>query len=526
MISTKLIDRRGTQVLAWSVAGLFILGFFFPLIGVWTGVILGVWFVGTQNPWRGFVWMCAFAFVPHLFGSWRSFPLTGPGHALEYLGWMLLAAAMGVLPFTFHRLTSRRLPGFLSTFPFPLAAVALQTLVLVRLPANVFRLSDLAESQRANAPLLQIGAVFGLAGMAFLVDWFAAVVLWMWNHEFRAAKIAPGARVFAAVYVLALGYGLFRQLRGWAMPQTVPSGVTFAWICLGGTLALTVFALVHVDRHGETWASKPESVARLQSPYTGERLQVVREQGGEALLSPSGERFPIRHGIPVILKPEDLTGLNGKYNRLYETIGGFYDDSQRVVCALQGWDREAYLRSYLGRLETKPGDTVLETSVGTGLNFKYLPRDIKRCGLDLSPEMLVNCQANLRRGQMDADLFLGNAESLPFADASFDVVFHVGGINFFNDRAKAIREMVRVAKPGSRLLIADETEEHVKGAYEQFPITGGYFKNRKQAVTAPTDLVPPEMQDVHLELLGNGRFYALTFRKPALAHAWQHPQAS
>ena len=50
MISTKLIDRRGTQVLAWSVASLFILGFFFPLIGVWTGVILGVWFVGTQKP--------------------------------------------------------------------------------------------------------------------------------------------------------------------------------------------------------------------------------------------------------------------------------------------------------------------------------------------------------------------------------------------------------------------------------------------------------------------------------------------
>jgi ubiquinone/menaquinone biosynthesis C-methylase UbiE len=140
--------------------------------------------------------------------------------------------------------------------------------------------------------------------------------------------------------------------------------------------------------------------------------------------------------------------------------------------------------------------------------------------------MLTNCQANLRRWQMDADLFLGNAESLPFADASFDVVFHVGGINFFNDRGKAIREMIRVAKPGSRILISDETEEHVKGAYEHIPITSGYFKNRKQAVAAPTDLLPPELQDVHLETLGNGRFYALTFRKPAPADAWQRQQAS
>jgi ubiquinone/menaquinone biosynthesis C-methylase UbiE len=94
-------------------------------------------------------------------------------------------------------------------------------------------------------------------------------------------------------------------------------------------------------------------------------------------------------------------------------------------------------------LEVKPGDSVLETSVGTGLNFRYLPAGVKLSGLDLSPEMLSACQTNLRRWGMDADLYLGNAESLPFADSSFDVVFHVGGISFFNDQAKAIREMMR-----------------------------------------------------------------------------------
>jgi len=170
-------------------------------------------------------------------------------------------------------------------------------------------------------------------------------------------------------------------------------------------------------------------------------------------------------------------------------------------------------------LEVKAGDSVLETSVGTGLNFKYLPAGISLTGIDLSPEMLTNCQANLRRWQLQADLFLGNAECLPFDDSSFDVVFHVGGINFFNDRAKAIREMIRVAKPGSRILIADETEEHVKAMYERGPITSGYFKNRKELVTAPIDLVPSEMLETHLELLrpmGKNRFYALTFRKPVV----------
>ncbi len=77
--------------------------------------------------------------------------------------------------------------------------------------------------------------------------------------------------------------------------------------------------------------------------------------------------------------------------------------------------------------------------------------------------------------------------------------------------------MIRVARPGSRILIADETEEHVKAAFERGPITSSYYKGRKEAVTAPIDLVPAEMLETHLDILnvvGKNRFYALTFRKP------------
>ena len=237
------------------------------------------------------------------------------------------------------------------------------------------------------------------------------------------------------------------------------------------------------------------------------------------MVTAAGERFPIRNHIPDLRRPSDMSGANGKYNHLYETIGGFYDDIQRVVCACSAMDGDAYVRSYMDPLEVRAGDSVLETSVGTGLNFKYLPLGVSLSGIDLSPEMLASCRAKLRRWGLQGDLFLGNAECLPFADSSFDVVFHVGGINFFNDRAKAIREMIRVAKPGSRILIADETEEHVKDMYERGPITSGYYKNRKEPVTAPIDLVPPEMLETHLELLkpmGKNRFYALTFRKPGV----------
>jgi ubiquinone/menaquinone biosynthesis C-methylase UbiE len=483
-----LRTSRWSQLLAWVIFILFILGFFFSRIGTWTGPILGVWFAGTQKPRRGFFLLLAFSFIPTLIFGWRKFPLSGPEPALHYLGMTLLASVLGVLPLTFYRLVSPRLPGLLSTLPFPLAAVAFKFLI---------------------APPLHIPASDSAVIPLFLISWFAATLIWMWNRDFKVARIALYSSFFAAAYAVA-AFGFLHQFGTAMLPAWSPIAPTFAWICLAGAVALSVFAIFNAAKR-LPWADRPQTVALLQSPFTANPLHVVVEKGRETLLSTSGERFLIRHGIPSFLTPQDLTGENGKYNHLYQVIGGFYDDIQRVFLALKGFHRNAYFESYMSLLEAKPGDSVLETSVGTGLNFKYLPRGVKLSGLDLSPEMLVNCQANLRRWQMDADLYLGNAESLPFTDSSFDVVFHVGGINFFNDRAKAIREMIRVAKPGSRLLIADETEKHVKQVYEKGL---GSYRNRKQPVSAPIDLVPPDMQETHLEIGRTGEWYMLTFRKP------------
>ncbi|MEW6216921.1 MAG: methyltransferase domain-containing protein, partial [Candidatus Bipolaricaulota bacterium] len=53
-------------------------------------------------------------------------------------------------------------------------------------------------------------------------------------------------------------------------------------------------------------------------------------------------------------------------------------------------------------------------------------------------------------------LVRGDAVHLPFADGAFDAVLHFGGVNLFGDRARALAEMVRVAKPGATLVVGDE----------------------------------------------------------------------
>lgn len=482
-------SSRWSQVVAWAVTSLFILGFFFSPVGAWTGPILGCWFVLTQKPLRGFVWMMAIGLIPSVLMSWRAFPLSNPLQALTFAGGLVLASLLGVLPFSIHRLTSPRLPGFLSSLPLPLAGVAISSL----------------------AVMLHAGSSVGMGGRSFLILWFAATLVWMWNHEYRGTSL-----FFVVGFALAACLDFSRYFNVAELHSRRFFDPTFGWVCVGGVVALSIWALLNPNKQ-KAWVERLEAVARLQSPVTGESLHVVEDKGRGALVSASGERFPIRDGIPSFLKADDLTGDNGKYNHLYETIGGFYDDTQRVASGIRGLALEPYFLSYMGMLEVKPGDSVLETSVGTGLNFKYLPRGVKLSGLDLSASMLANCQANMRLWEMEADLYLGNAESLPFADSSFDVVFHAGGINFFSDRAKAIREMIRVAKPGSLLLITDETEEYAKQVYEKMPIASAYYRNRKEAVSTPIDLVPAEMEEIHLEMIKGGLFYAITFRKPLTA---------
>jgi surface polysaccharide O-acyltransferase-like enzyme len=85
-MQSEVHANRKSQVVAWVVASLFVLGFFLNAVGAWTQPILGVWFVGTQKPRRGFLWLLAFAFIPSLLFGWRKVPLTGAGQALAHAG--------------------------------------------------------------------------------------------------------------------------------------------------------------------------------------------------------------------------------------------------------------------------------------------------------------------------------------------------------------------------------------------------------------------------------------------------------
>ena len=245
----------------------------------------------------------------------------------------------------------------------------------------------------------------------------------------------------------------------------------------------------------------------LCDPETHEALEF---QSDALVNARSGKRYPIRDGIPDFL--HTVSGQNKKYQELYDRIAMFYDLSEKLYRWLKR--RQDFRRVYIDELEVPSGARILEVSVGTGANLRYFPSSTAFFGLDLSWGMLRQCRKNLRKWNRTAELFHGEAEYLPFREGVFDVVFHVGGINFFNDKTGAIQEMIRVARPGTKIVIVDETEKVVKEQYEKTPLIGKYFKKRAEAVTDPIVLVPGNMREGSCKQIVDGKAYCLTFRKP------------
>ena len=102
--------------------------------------------------------------------------------------------------------------------------------------------------------------------------------------------------------------------------------------------------------------------------------------------------------------------------------------------------------------------------------------------------MLRECRR--RHGGLDIALVQANALHLPFADGSFDSLFHFGGVNLFSDPGRALGGFVRVVRKGGRIVWGDE---HMS---ERFSIRSGRYVLPVNPGFRKTPPAPPSGADV------------------------------
>lgn len=225
-------------------------------------------------------------------------------------------------------------------------------------------------------------------------------------------------------------------------------------------------------------------------------------------------------GILKYLNPDFLQGNNDKYMKFYNRLAPFYDFGERWIGWLKYGNSVAEMRRKMMQLlEWKDNASVLYVSIGTGKDFKYMPQNINiktlsLVGIDISEAMLRRAQ-KVWKDKLNLSLVNCPAEDLPFDDNSFDIVFHVGGINFFSDKQRAIDEMLRVAKPNTLLMIADETQDFIRDQYQKNVFSKEAYKDAHFDLTEIQNTIPASVTDRQTHFLWDNRFYAITFRKMA-----------
>ena len=182
---------------------------------------------------------------------------------------------------------------------------------------------------------------------------------------------------------------------------------------------------------------------------------------GSALVDSLGRSYPIEHGIPRLLIESDLSGSDVQWNRFYDAFAPFYEINERffgwVFTGLHMRTEQAQMVASLG---IKPGCSLLEICTGPGVFQPLLAQAVgaegRMVALDLSMGMLRKCARRTRQQRPVPLVIQANGDLLPFADASFDYVFHFGAIKLFTSPAKALLECARVLRPGARLFLGDE----------------------------------------------------------------------
>jgi demethylmenaquinone methyltransferase / 2-methoxy-6-polyprenyl-1,4-benzoquinol methylase len=135
---------------------------------------------------------------------------------------------------------------------------------------------------------------------------------------------------------------------------------------------------------------------------------------------------------------------------LFEGLPKRYD---QLSAALSFWQDPRWRRALVDEVAPKAGERVLDVATGTGMVAAELRRraDCRVVGVDQSAEMLGAAKARFAGENSGVELVQGQAEQLPFADASFDAVTFTYLLRYVDDPAATMRELARVVRPGGRV---------------------------------------------------------------------------
>ncbi len=155
--------------------------------------------------------------------------------------------------------------------------------------------------------------------------------------------------------------------------------------------------------------------------------------------------------------PSVTTNVDALKAQLKATwMDGDYDYFSRFM--------ESSAVEFLDRLNVPAGARFLDVACGSGqLGLLAARRGARVAGVDIASNLVAAARGRATADGLDANFDEGDAEDLPYADASFDVVATLFGAMFAPQPQRVAAEMLRVTRPGGTIAMANWTKEGFVG---------------------------------------------------------------
>lgn len=164
------------------------------------------------------------------------------------------------------------------------------------------------------------------------------------------------------------------------------------------------------------------------------------------------------------------------------------------------------------------GQSVLDVACGTGVvAVTAALKGARVQGLDLSPALLEDARRNAAMAALDIAFREGDAEQLPYPDASFDVVLSQFGHMFAPRPQLAAAEMLRVLRPGGRIAFSTWPPDLMIG--QLFTVTSRYLPAPEGAAPPPAWGSPDTVRERLGETVRDLEFDVSEMFIPALSPA-------
>jgi ubiquinone/menaquinone biosynthesis C-methylase UbiE len=211
--------------------------------------------------------------------------------------------------------------------------------------------------------------------------------------------------------------------------------------------------------------------------------------------------------------PQQLKAMDAQAHDFYEGRAQAYDQYLHLTFSTYGENEHEVRNEMIDKLQLKADSKVLEIACGTGRDSVLLESRLGNSGelhiSDISEDMLLVAIDKLKTSENFSSACIANALYLPYPDNYFDAFYSFGALGEFSDIPRFFREVVRVCKPGAKVVVGDENLPVWQRDSEFGRILANY--NKQFLSDVPFEALPIEARKVNCKWIIGGVFYLIDF---------------